>query len=109
MNKQYDDIKEVSNFYQGARILIPAIASFVGSVIVVVWFVAKMDNKIDLIQQKLDAEVDNRVLLTADVKVNTDRLSNQAIVLGRFEEKLNNVEKTGTETLKLLRDYTSRR
>ena len=108
MNRQLNEIKEVSNFYQGARILIPSIASFIGSVIVVVWFIAKMDNRIDLMQQKLDSEVENRTLMKADVKMNTDRLSNQAVVLGRFEEKLNNVEKTGTETLKLLRDYTGR-
>lgn len=100
--------KEVTNFYQGAKILLPALFSLVGSIITIVWFAAGLNTSIELLTAKFEAEKAARIALEVEVKINSERLSEQAVVLGRFEEKLNNVEKTSNETLNLLRDYTGR-
>jgi hypothetical protein len=102
------ETKEATSFYTGAKILLPAVGSLVGSIITIVWFAAGLNTSITLLSEKLEAEKAARIALEIEVKLNSERLGEQAVVLGRFEEKLNNVEKTGNETLKLLRDYTGR-
>ena len=95
-------------FIRGAMIVVPSIVSLVGSVGTIIWFAAGLNNRLDVLQEKFEAEKSNRISLEVDVKLNSKRLGDQAVILGRFEEKLNNVEKTGNETLELLRDYTGR-
>lgn len=103
-----EETKEAASFYTGAKILLPALASLVASVVTIVWFAAGLSTKIELLSEKYEAEKAARISLQIEVKLNSERLSEQAVVLGRFEEKLSNVEKTGNETLQLLRDYTGR-
>lgn len=103
-----EETKEAASFYTGAKILLPALASLVASVVTIVWFAAGLNTKIELLSEKYEAEKAARISLQIEVKLNSERLSEQAVVLGRFEEKLSNVEKTGNETLQLLRDYTGR-
>lgn len=95
-------------FIRGAMIVVPAIVSFIGSIGTIIWFASSMNSRLDVLQEKYEAEKNERVSLEVEVKLNSKRLGDQAVILGRFEEKLNNVEKTGNETLELLRDYTGR-
>ena len=106
--EQDKEAKAVTSFLTGAQIVIPAAASLMISVGTVVWFAGEQNKELELLQQQFDNEKQSRISLEVEVKLNSERLGDQAVVLGRFEENLNNVEKTGNETLKLLRDYTGR-
>jgi hypothetical protein len=108
MSNEQTTTEEVNSFYRGARILLPAIAVLITNIVSLVWYAGQQRKDLELLQQKLETETNARISLQVEVKLNSERLGDQAVILGRFEEKLNNVEKTGNETLELLRDYTGR-
>ena len=108
MSIENQTTQEVNSFYKGAKILLPAGVVLLANIISLVWYAGQQRKDLELLQQKLETETNARISLQVEVKLNSERLGDQAVILGRFEEKLNNVEKTGNETLELLRDYTGR-
>lgn len=102
------EAKEITSFYQGAKVLLPIAMSLMVTVVgwgLVAYSAAKESGRLE---QRLSQAEKDIIEMKADVKVNRQELNGVKLNMAELKVDVKNIKEDTEETLQLVRNWTNR-